>query len=131
MTDLDSAKPAWRLGAVFLTAFALIIVLSFCDRARVGELEQFEEVSALGDTMYYRPTNDASAVAAFEGRPLFRIDNDKKNIRDTAMRRVGHDPATGLSIYVSRKNDASGKRNEDATFFIKIGPNDYVRVRAK
>ncbi|HEX5176554.1 MAG TPA: hypothetical protein VFV83_05975 [Chthoniobacteraceae bacterium] len=131
MSDLDSGKPAWRLGALFLAAFAVIIVFSFRDRARVGELEQFEEISAVGDTTYYRPTNDANAVAAFEGRPLFRIDNDKKEIRDTAMRRVGRDPATGLSIYVLRKSNAAGKQTDAATFFIKIGRNDYVRVRGR
>jgi hypothetical protein len=132
MTEhIDSAKQAWRLGGLFLAAFAVLVIIAFRDRARVFHLEQLEEVSAVGDTTYYRPTNDVNTVATFEGHPLFRVDNDKKEIKDTAMRRVGRDPATGLSIYVPRKNNhrAAGAKNDDGTFFIKIGRNDYVRVR--
>ena len=132
MTEpLDSTRSAWRLGGLFLAAFALLVVCAFRDRARVFHLEQFDEVSAVGDTTYYRPAKDVNAVATFDGQPLFRVDNDKKEIKDTAMQRVGRAPPTGLSIYVSRKNNrnGSGAKNEPATFFVKIGRNDYIRVR--
>jgi len=130
MSAPDFAKHAWWLGALFLAAFAIAVIFSFRDRARVYELEQFEEVSAVGDSTYYRPTNDVNAVATFEGHPLFRIDNEKKEVKDTAMRRVGRDPATGLSIYALREGSAARTvKNDEETFFIKIGRNDYVRVR--
>ena len=66
MNALPGGKYAWRLGAAFLTALALLVFFAFRDRARVEQLEQFEAITAVGDTTYYRPTNDVNAVAILD-----------------------------------------------------------------
>jgi hypothetical protein len=129
MNEPSAGTYARRLGGAFLIALAIIVLFAFRDRARVENLETFEEVTAVGDTTYYQPTNDVNAVAMLDGHPLFRVDNDKKEIKDTAMRRVGRDAATGLTIYIPRKNGTRATKTTGEIYFVKIGRNDYIRVR--
>jgi hypothetical protein len=144
MNDVEPVRPgdglqwpkgAQRLGTVLLGALAVIVVLAVRDRARVADLEHFEESTAVGDTAYFRRSRAAQmpppVVARLNGQPLYIIDNEKRELKDTAMLRVGRDDAAGLSVYTSRKPPAGDPNpNGKPRYYLKLGRNDYIRVGA-
>jgi hypothetical protein len=70
-------------------------------------------------------------VATLNGQPLYIIDNEKKELKDTTMLRVGRDDATGLTVYTSRKPPAGAPNpNGKARYYLKLGRNDYISVGA-
>jgi hypothetical protein len=126
-------KGACRFGAVLLAAIVLLGLLATRDRARVEKLEQFEEVSAVGDTAYFRRPagrqEPALAVATLRGQPLYLLTEDKRELKDTNMLRVARDDASGLAIYTPRKPlpREPGEKTE-TQYFLKLGRNDYINV---
>jgi hypothetical protein len=118
---------------ILLGALAVIVVLAVRDRARVADLEHFEESSAVGDTAYFRrprePQTSSPVVVTLDGQPLYLIDNEKKEVRDTAMLRVGRDDVSGLSVYTPREPLANDPNPDGKPhYYLKLGRNDYMRV---
>lgn len=128
-----------RLGSALLAAFLLIIALNVIERIREKPLEQFSEVSAVGDSSYFqRPSLDdkaalAEPIVALDGVALYIVDGNKRELKDTNMVRAGRDAATGLAIYTPRKKEEGKDRGKDAvrTYFVKLGRNDYLQVRSR
>lgn len=133
-TTFSWGAGATRFGAIFLGLFSVVVVFAIVDRARTAGLEQFEEVSAVGDAVYFqRATSRQGAVAAtLNGQPLYPVTDQKKELKDTNMVRVGHDQATGLTIYTPRKARSSEPQKKEQTpYFLKLGRNDYFEVRPR
>ena len=135
---LLAPKSAFRFGAALLLALLLIIALALIDRLRERPLEQFLEISAVGDTVYFgRPALDnkaafAEPVAVLDGVPLYIVDGNKRELKDTNMVRVGRDAASGLSIYTPRKKDElKPSADSERVYFVKLGRNDYLQVRRR
>lgn len=131
-TTFFSSRGAVRFGAVFLGLFALVAVFAIIDRARTARLEQFEEISAVGDTVYFQrgDTGQGAPAVTLNGQPLSPVNDQKKELKDTNMVRVGHDQTTGLTIYTPRKARTSqSRRKEQTLYYLKLGRNDYLEVR--
>jgi hypothetical protein len=125
---------AMRFGAVFLGLFSVVVVFAIVDHARTARLEQFEEVSAVGDTVYFQraTSRQGAVVATLNGQPLYPVTDQKKELKDTNMVRVAHDQTTGLNIYTPRKARSSEPRKKEQTlYFLKLGRNDYFEVRPR
>ena len=137
--EFRARKTAIRLGSVFLAAFLLIITLNVIERVRGKPLEQFHEVSAVGDDVYFqRPLLDdktafAEPIVSLNGVALYLVDGNKRELKDTNMVRAGRDAATGLSIYTPRKKEEGKEHGRDAerNYFVKLGRNDYLQVRSR
>ena len=129
------ARSAALFGAALLLGLGALAIFARIDRERVHELEHFEENTAVGDTAFYSvpnpPPEPPQPVARIDGAALVPISYSKFDWRDTKMQPVARDPASGLTIYKSRKplpkmDDAS---EGEAIYFVKINPNEYLRLR--
>ena len=115
--------------------FAVILALALIERAKSNQLERFADVSAVGDAIYFdrRTAVEGAAVASLNGTPLHLTSTDKTEIRDTKMKRVARDAATGLGIYQLRESagsaESDNQRRDDAIYFLKVGRNDFVKVK--
>ncbi|MES2572977.1 MAG: hypothetical protein V4710_23340 [Verrucomicrobiota bacterium] len=135
---------ATRLGAALLAGLALVAVLGAISRARVSELEGFAQSTGFGDTHYFplppepRPT---TPIVHLEGGsavppvPLFLANGETLERRDIRMIRVGHDKATGWTVYQAN-TAADGKKDIErekskgkAAYYLKAGPDHYVKLR--
>ena len=110
-----------------LIGFAAVVAFTLRDAGRVGELEHFEQVTAVGDTNYFTvpspPPNPPAVVAHGDGKAWVPVDFAKQDHRDTQMLRAGRDDASGLTLYRPREK---AKADE---LFLKIEPNGYLRLR--
>src|SRR4030095_1950208 len=129
------AKGAVRCGVIFLALFALLLVFAMIDRSRTPQIEQFEEVSAVGDTVYFQRAlisrGSPQPIFTLNGQALYPANDQKKEVKDTNMVRAGYDEATGLTIYTPRKTRSSEAKKEQSAYFVKLGRNDYLEVRAR
>ena len=125
-------KSALQLGAALLGALALIATLSLVDRGRLAALESFAELTAVGDTAYFKVPADSQELTlpavTLNGQPLFPVANTLHELRDTEMIRAGRDATTGLTIYQPRKALSGGR---DDAYFLKVGPKQYVKVAVR
>ena len=124
---LGARVAAW-LGAVLLIGLLLLALFARVDRARLASLEKFSETTAVGDGVYYAlpsplPQKPA-AVARIGGESLVPVDYERIKHRDSTMQPVARDPETKLTIYTVRGADG------DAEYFVKIGGNEYLKLRA-
>jgi len=128
-------KGAVRFAAIFLALFALLLIFAMIDRTRTSQIEQFEEVSAVGDTVYFQRAlisrGSAQPIVTLNGQVLYPANDQKKEVKDTNMVRAGYDEATGLTIYTPRKPRSSEAKKEQSAYFVKLGRNDYLEVRAR
>ena len=131
------SRTAIRLGAILLVGVTVIALLSMRDRSRVALLEQLEEVTAVGDNVYFQAPKQrgasAASVATLNGEPLSAVNYDKVKVSDPDMLRVGHDETSRLTIYRKRERTNSKERErkkpDDAALYVKIAPGEYIEVR--
>jgi hypothetical protein len=141
MNDPASADPhanfpgqraAVRLGAALLIGLGLVLALVLRDNARRSTLESIVESSAVGDTRYLPipdplPAEPFPAVAHFGGKPLVPAGYKRHEKREADMQAVGTDMATGLTIY--RAPVKAKEASDPPTYFLKVGPGEFVKVR--
>ena len=136
-TPFVSLKSAFGLGIALLSGFALVSVLAIAGRWNVFTLEQFEEVTAVGDPIFFKsatPFESNQVATNFNGQPLRLVDGEKVEIRDTKMLRVGRDESTQLTIYSLRAplapDPLASKKLNGPLFFLKIAPGEYLVARS-
>ena len=122
---LFAPRAALRLGAALLVGFAAVLAFTLRDAGRVGELEHFEQVTAVGDTNYYvvPAPPPATAIVHWQDRAWAAVDFVKQDLHDTQMLRVGRDEASGLTLYRPR---AETKADE---LFVKRDTDSFYRLR--
>lgn len=123
----------WISGAL-VAGLAVIAGTTAIDRARVHKLEQFTELTGVGDTAYFvvptTPLKPPVAAATLNGQLLFPVSYEMLDPRDTNMLRVGRDDATGLTVYRPRKPlKGEGERPREIFYYLKTAPNRYLKVR--
>ena len=123
-----AGRTATLLAIAFLMAIAAVVAYSAWDATRRGELEEFSEVTGVGDTHTFKIPNPTPAVPqpilTWQGRKYAPVTYKKAKIDDTEMRRVHRDEATGLMLYYPAGKDA----NE---LFVKVEEGRYLPLKAK
>jgi hypothetical protein len=132
--------PKWAIffGAALLAALTGVVILASLDKGQRARLETTSETTAVGDVRYFQPPADLKTLpvvgAVLNGQPLLVASVETIGVRDTHLRRVGFDPARGLSIYElsAAANDEDRQRLAAAGggYLLKLAPNDYVSARA-
>lgn len=125
---------AARLGLLLLLGMALLLGLAAFDKQRRAKIESMAEVTAVGDKVFVKLPAPA-VVPSLDGRPLELASDQRQELRDTRMRRVSTDAASGLTIYkylgVLAKDGSVTGPPEGSTFYLKAGVNEYVPVRER
>ena len=125
---------AVRLGLLLLVGVALMLGLAAFDKQRRAEIESMAEVTAVGDNVFVK-LPAPPVVASLDGRSFALVSEQRQELRDTRMRRVGAAAETGLTIYkylgALAKDGSVAAPPEGATFYLKAGVNEYVPVREK
>ncbi len=137
-TTIFAGRSAANLGLALLAGLALVAALGIWSRPKAAELEHFQQVSAVGDAIFFIPPELAQkpppAAVTWDGKPLYPVSYKKLDLHETKMVRAGRDPQTGLSIYRSLEPVAPqpGEREKkgEPMFFLKIGPGAFIKVRA-
>jgi hypothetical protein len=124
-TAMLGASAAFRLGAALLAGLALMLALAARDHHRRAELETVEEATAVGD----KALVTLPASVRWQGRPLRIEEGKRESLRDTRMRRVGRDEASGVSIY--QYQPPPGKAPPPLALYLKAGPNEYLRAHVE
>lgn len=134
---LFAPKWALGLGLALVAVIALVTVLARIDRLRRERLETTSETTAVGDARYFQPALDPKelsvAGATLNGQPLIVAWGEKIDVRDTHLRRVAVDAASGLTIY-ELAEAATGEERERVAkagggYLLKLSPDDYVSAR--
>jgi hypothetical protein len=129
-------SPQWaiRFGAALVVALTLVVGFASFDGTRRKQLESTSETTAAGDVKYFKPPADAKALpvvaAAWNGQRLMVSAVAEIDVRDTHVRRVGVDAASGLTIYelseAATEEERSRVTASGAAFLLKLAPNEYV-----
>jgi hypothetical protein len=108
---------AFGLGAALLAGLVLVLALAMFDRQRLAQIEGWEEVTAVGDRAYFVPPSASAAPAVVKwDAGVWKVTaSEPEKMRDTQMRRVGRDEATGVTIYTSGE-----------CFYVKTAPGEYL-----
>jgi hypothetical protein len=122
-----AGRTAKLLAAVFLMAIGAIVAFSVWDATRREGLEEFSEVTGVGDTHTFKIPNPPPAILqpilTWQGRQYTPVTYKKAKIDDTEMRRVHRDEATGLTLYHPAGKDA-------ASLFVKVEEGRYLPLKA-
>ena len=125
--DASIPPTAKGLAVAFLAGFAGILAFTLRDAGRTGEIERFEQVTAVGDTSFVKlpdPKADAGKpVVTFAEKSWVPADFEKHDLHDSQMVRAGSDSATGQAVYRPREKSKSDE------FFLKLDVNEYLRIR--
>lgn len=134
--EFPGGRAAVRLGLALLAGLALALFMVARDEARRGSLETVAEATGVGDTKYARrpekPVEASGALVTLQGEALFAASRKSHGKRDTDMRRVARDEATGLTIYEEtrrKKTDAEGTLPR--AYFLKLAPGQYLELRTR
>jgi hypothetical protein len=127
---LFARRTAVRFCLALLIGFAAVLVFTWRDARREGELEHFDQITALGDTNYFvvpsPPPNPPEAIVQWEGRSWVPENFVKHDLRDTQMLRVGRDEPSGLTLYRPRENAKKDelylKRDTDSFYLLRPTP---------
>ena len=126
---LFAGRTALMLAAVFLMGIAAVVAFSAWDATRRSAIEEFSQVTAVGDTNTYKIPTPPPAVPApvltWEGRQYAPTTYKKAKIDDTEMRRLHRDEATGLTLYYPASKDPA------AGLFIKVEEGRYLPLKAR
>lgn len=127
-TEILGGSWAWKIGAFLVLGFVLVLALAIVDRQRRPQIESFSEVTAVGDRAYFAPGPDPAAptVLKWSGGQVQVAAAEHVKMRDTSMRKVGQDDATGVSIY-----RATPKKGEEGPggLFVKVAPGEYLPAK--
>lgn len=125
---LLAPRAARWFGVAILAGFAVVLAFTLRDAGREHDLEHFDQITAFGDTNYFvvpsPPPNPPVAIVQWEDRAWVPVDFIKRDLRDTEMLRVGHDPASGLTLYRPRED---AKPDE---LFVKRDTDSFYQLRA-
>ncbi len=134
---MEGVHTAWLLGTILLAGVALMAILTVRDRSHVSALEEFKEVSAVGDMTYFqlpKPQQQPPARAAtLHGVALYPVSHEKVKVDDPGMIRAARDEASALTLYRTRESIESEKREpakKEDHYFLKIAPGEYIEVRS-
>jgi hypothetical protein len=126
-TPMFAGRPAMLLASTFLMAIAAVVAFSVWDATRREKLEEFSEVTGVGDTHTFKIPSPPPAVPqpilTWQGRQYAPVTYKKAKIDDTEMRRVHRDEATGLTLYHPVGKDA-------AELFVKVEEGRYLPLKA-
>ena len=133
----QGARAAVGLGVALLSAMALVTGFTAFDRSRRSKLETFEQVTAVGDTDYFKATKKeliiGTKLAAFGEQPLYLASRERVEIRDSRTRFSGRDAATGAGIYTTSEpiklSDDAALTDGAKFFFLKIEPDGYLAMQ--
>ncbi len=124
------------LGGALLAGLAVVTALAAFDRTQRARLETTSETTAVGDVRYFRPPADPKLLpvtgATFNGQPLVVASIEEIGVRDTHLRRVAVDPASGLTIYALSEAASAGEYEQmgkGGGYLLKLAPNEYVIAR--
>jgi hypothetical protein len=125
---------AVRLGLLLLAGLAVMLGLAAFDKQRRAKIESMAEVTAVGDKVFVKLPAPA-VVATTDGRTFEIVSVERQDPRDTRMRQIGKDAATGLTIYqylgALAKDGTVTAPPPDSTFYLKAGVNEYVPLRER
>ncbi len=133
-TGVFAERPARRIGWVLIVVLAALTTFAFVGRQHRAQLETVEQVTAVGDTTYFKMpemTEKPSALAvSFQGKQLYPASFKRMGNRDSRMLRVGTDDSGAYGIYAVREAiDARKKEAEE--LYLKLGPDEYLNVRSE
>jgi len=133
----EKANP-WgaRIMCLFVLMLAGVTAMVARDYQNVRKLEAFSENTAVGDYKLVNldafPANEAPRVMINE-TPALIIASPRISVRDSRMRRVEKDEATGISIYTTDASNLKGQRLKGASDgplnFVKVKSGEYVQAR--
>ena len=129
-------KQAVWLGVALLAGLGLTLGMTVFDRSRRTQIEQMSETTAVGDrALFTIPTNPPEphpVVVTVQGRAWRLASLEKRELRETHMRRAGRDEAAGLWLYRfegdSRRVDDAGKAVPAGGCYLKIGRDEFVEL---
>lgn len=121
-----AGQTATLLAAVFLMAIAAVVAFSAWDATKRAGLEEFSEVTGVGDVQTFKIPAPVPSVPqtilSWQGKSYAPATYKKAKIDDTEMRRVHRDDATGLTLYYP-----VGKSPSD--LFIKVEEGRYLPLK--
>jgi hypothetical protein len=129
---------AVRLGEALLIGFAVVILFAGLDNAQRRGLETVQEVSSVGDRVYFRipeeRTSPPVAAVIFRGDQLLPVSYEPVKIRDTRMIRLGMDDSGQYAVYGSREGlspeNAGIGAQADKFLFLKVAPDEYLKTKS-
>jgi hypothetical protein len=121
-----AGQTATLLATAFLMAIAVVVAFSAWDATRRTNLEEFSEITGVGDATTFKipvpPPAAPQPIVTWQGRQYIPTTYKKAKIDDTEMRRVHRDEATGLTLYHRAGKDA-------AELFIKVEEGRYLPLK--
>ena len=129
-------KQAVQLGIALLAGLAVALGVMAFDNSRRARIEQMSETTAVGDrALFTLPANPAEPhpiAVTVQGRAWRVASLEKRELRETHMRRVGRDEAAGLWLYRfegdSRRLDDAGKAVPAGGHYVKMGRDEFVEL---
>lgn len=120
------AQPlAVGLGAALLAGYALVTGFAIYTHARRASIEHVNAGYAVGDKTYFPKTFDpAQPLVNFQGHSLYYVDK-KDDALDSSMIRAGMDDSSTYAIYKL----VTAKGDEASFFYLKVGPNYYIKAK--
>lgn len=137
---LEEKANRWgvRLGVLFILMLAAVTAMVAIDYRNVDKLEAFAENTAVGDYKLVNldsfPSTEGAPRVTINETPALIIPSPRISVRDSRMRRVDKDAATGISIYTTDASNLKGQRLKGAgddgpLHFVKIKSGEYVQAR--
>ena len=132
---LGMRQAVW-VGMALLAGLAVALGVTAFDRSRRGQIERMSETTAVGDRdVFTLPAKSAEphpVAVTVEGRVWRLVSLEKRELRETHMRRVGRDEAAGLWLYRfegdSRRLDDAGKAVPAGGHYLKTGRDEFAEV---
>jgi hypothetical protein len=133
----------WAAGICLALIAGLVIVTgaALYDEHRLAALEQTESNTAVGDKALYplpgegSAQNAASPIVQFNGAPLYATSFRKYEERDSRMIRKGVDDSKHYSLYATtepvKKLKDETAQSGDKLLFLKVGPGEYLKLKAQ
>lgn len=119
-----ASRTAMLFAATFLMAIAAVVAFSAWDATRRTALEEFSEVTGVGDLQTFKipfpPPAVPHPVLTWQGRSYIPATYKKAKIDDTEMRRVHRDEATGLTLYLPVGKEGTQE------LFVKVEEGRYL-----
>ena len=133
--EFPGRQAALRLGAAFLAALFLVLILVWRDNGQRAQFETTVELTAVGDTHFYpmpgsEPSPPYAPIASIHGQPLYPADFRRHEFRPDDMTRAGLDEEAGFVLYHApvRRQDA-GENPTGPVYFLKISPTEYLKLK--